>query len=179
MQKLKTFDSFLNERAKAKTSNRSAAFDDDYDASDRIKEIRRRVEAQTGEERLYQTVYDEGGALQRLVKGTVQKLKSFGDGMSELFKSQKLKTLNAEDLKRNKKETLSKWGDSIKASGKNKEKDFEDFYSDAIKRGKASFGKDFDINKPSSPEERVYRDYVFGASKYFDFEKDGKSPKVR
>ncbi len=52
MQKLKTFDSFLNERAKAKTSNKSVAFDDDYDATDRIKEIRRRIEAQTGEERL-------------------------------------------------------------------------------------------------------------------------------
>ncbi len=178
MQKLKTFDSFLNERAKAKTSNKSVAFDDDYDATDRIKEIRRRIEAQTGEERLNQTVYDEGGALQRLVKGTAQKLKNFGDGMSELFKSQKLKNRTTEDLRKDKKETLSKWGETIKTTGKNKEKDYEDFYGDALKRGKATFGKDFDINSPKSEEQRVYRDYVLGASKYFEFGKDGKSSKV-
>jgi hypothetical protein len=177
MQKLKKFDSFLNERQKTRKQTVLASYDDS-DAEDRIKEIRRRVEAQTGEERLYQTVYDEGGALKRLVGGAVKKLQNFQDSMSELFKSQKLKGHSAEDFKKDKKETLSKWGETLKASGKNKEKDYESFYADAIKRGKATFGKDFDINDPSTKEERIYRDYVFGASKYYDFKPDAKGSKV-
>lgn len=166
MQNLKNFYSFLNERQKSKESRGYNS--DDYDASDRIKEIRRRIEAQTGEERLYQTVYDEGGALQRLVSGAAKKVQSIGQGISDLFNSPKISRLDSDGLKKEKTETLSKWGESIKTTGKNKEKDYEDFYRNAVRKGKMTFGDDFDINDPSTKEERVYRDYVFGASKYFD-----------
>ncbi len=176
MQNLKNFSSFLNEKRNNKPE--SIYHREDYDATDKIKEIRRRVEAQTGEERLYQTVYDEGGALQRLIKGPAEKVQSIGKGISDLFNSPKISKLDADDLKKNKTETLSKWGDSIKLTGKNKEKDYEEFYRDAIKRGKSTFGKDYDINDPSTKDERVYRDYVLGASKYFDFKPDGKNSKL-
>ncbi len=176
MQNLKNFSSFLNEKQNHRSKSRFS--NDEYDANDKIKEIRKRIEAQTGEERLYQTVYDEGGALQRLVGGAAKKIQSIGQGISDLFNSPKVSKLEVGELRKQKGETLSKWGDSIKSTGKNKQKDYENFYKDAIIRGKSTFGKDFDINEPSTKEERVYRDYVFGASKYFDFDHDGKSSKL-
>lgn len=176
MQNLKDFSFFLNEK-KISRSN-SPYISQNINAEDKIKEIRRRVEAQTGEERLNQTVYDEGGALQRLFKGTVEKVQSIGNGISDLFNSPKSQKFSVEDLTKNKTETLSKWGDSIKLSGKNKEKDYEDFYGDAVRKGRSQFGKDFNMGDAKTSEEKVYRDYVFGASKYFDFKPDGKSPKL-
>jgi len=178
MQNLKNYGEFLNEKAKPKIKRDYREYlDDDY-TNLRIKEIRDRIDISTGSSRMDQTVYDEGGALKRLVSGTVENVGKFKKHMSDLFKSQKLKDMDLESLKKDKKGVLSKWGDSIKTSGKNKEKDFETFYKDSVDRGRQTFGKDFDMDEPKSKEERIYRDYVLGASKYFEFEKDGKRSKL-
>lgn len=163
MENLKNFNQFLSESRDPR----------DYPgATDRIKEIRRRIEAETGEEKIYQMTYDEGGALQRLVKGTVEKLQSIGKGIADLFDSGKAASMDIDGLEKNKEQVLSRWGDSIKASGKNKEKDYEAFYRDAILKGRSTFGKKFDINNPEGREQKIYRDYVYSASNYFDL--DGK-----
>ena len=140
MQNLKNFGQFILEG-------------DEYPgANARIKEIRRRIEAETGEEKLYQMAYDEGGALQRLVKGAVEGLQKIGKGIADLFDSGKAASMDVDGLEKNKEQVLSRWGDSIKASGKNKDKDYEEFYRNAILKGRSPFGKGVDINNPEGSE---------------------------
>ena len=163
MQNLKNFGQFLSEGREERIYP---------GASDRIKEIRRRIEAETGEEKLYQMAYDEGGALQRLVKGAVEGIQKVGKGIADLFDSGKAASMDADGLEKNKEQVLSRWGDSIKASGKNKEKDYEEFYRNAILKGRSTFGKKFDIRNPEGRDQKLYQDYVYSASNYFDV--DGK-----
>lgn len=156
MQNLKNFKKFILESNK------------DTGVNSRIKEIRRRIEAETGEEKLYQMTYDEGGALQRLIKGAVEGLQKIGNSIADLFDSGKTAGMDVDGLEKNKEKVLSRWGDSIRASGRNKDKDYEDFYKNAILKGRSTFGKGFDINNPEGREQKLYKDYVFSASDYFD-----------
>jgi len=156
MQNLKNFGQFILEG-------------DEYPgANARIKEIRRRIEAETGEEKLYQMTYDEGGALQRLIKGAVEGLQKIGKGIADLFDSGKAASMDVDALEKNKEQVLSRWGDSIRASGRNKDKDYEEFYRNAILKGRSTFGKGFDINNPQGREQKLYKDYVFSSFDYFD-----------
>jgi len=159
MDNIKDFQSFLNENIERR---------EPYSATEWIKQKRRSIEAETGAEKIYQMTYDEGGALQRLVKGAVEGLRSLGQGIADLFDSGKAASMDIEGLSKNKDQVLSRWGDSIRASGKNKRGEYETFYRDAIRKGKSTFGKDFDINNPQGRDQQLYRDYVFSATDYFD-----------
>lgn len=162
MDNLKSYNNFINESKKDR-------YEYDYDgASSRIKEIRRRIEAETPEEKIYQMVYDEGGAAMRLLKGVAAGLNRIGQGISDLFDTGTASSMDYDKLDKNKESVLSKWGTNIKASGKNKEKDYEEFYRNAILKGRTTFGKDFDLKNPSGKEQELYRDYVYDATNYFD-----------
>lgn len=159
MNNLKSFYSFLNE--------------DDYSysplsAEDRIRAIRKRIEAQTPEEKVYQTVYDEGGAAGRLLSRTINAITGVSRGIADVFKKEDISKMDDGSLEKNRDEILSKWGDGIRASGRNKQKDYEEFYTDAVIKGKKTFGGKYDINNPKNREERIYSDYISGAEKYFD-----------
>lgn len=67
-------------------------------------------------------------------------------------------------------EAFSRWGESIQSSGKNKQKDYEDFYTKSIHSGKETFGPDFDVEKPRTREQRRYRDYLRRSRSYFDID---------
>lgn len=156
MNNLKGFADFLNESSI------------DASAEARIKAIRRRIEAETPEERIYQTVYDEGGAAKRLLTGAINAITGVSRGIADVFKKDDLANMDDKSLEGNREEVLSKWGEGIKTSGKNKKKDYEEFYTDAIVKGKKTFGGKYDINNPRNREERIYSDYISGAGKYFE-----------
>jgi len=74
---------------------------------------------------------------------------------------------DAKKKKKKKGEVLQKWGEDIKKTGRNEEKDYEVFYKKSLENGRKTFGKDFDIENPKSEDEEVYADYVNSASKYY------------
>jgi hypothetical protein len=162
MNNIKDFQSFLNENLEGR---------EPYSATEWIKRKRKSIEAQTGTEKIYQMTYDEGGALQRLIGRAVEGLKTLGQEIADLFDSEKAAKMDVERLSKKKDDVLSRWGDSIKSSGKNKRREYEDFYRDAIRKGRSTFGKDFDINNPKGREQKIYQDYVFSATDYFDLER--------
>ncbi len=146
--------------------------------SNQIAKIRARVKAEYPEVELtgyeggrdwYEAVGNEPGkALQRLITAASSGLLGLGKGISDLFKTgDKIEKYDTKSLKTNKDSVLLKWGENIEKTGKNEEKDLENFYKKAITTGKKSFGKDFDIENPKNPEEEVYVDYVNSASKYY------------
>ncbi len=162
MENLQSFRSFVNEAE----SHSDISFSD---AEKRIKEIRKRVYAQSPEERLNQTAHDEGGALRRLAGEATQGIIGLKNGIADLFNTGKVSSMSDEELAKNRKEVLSKWGEDIKKIGKNKDTNYEEFYKDAIIKGKRSFGRTFDIEKPKSKQESLYTEYVNDATKYFEF----------
>jgi len=107
---------------------------------------------------------DPGGALGRL-------LGSVGIGISKAGKAifgaigDKLPG-GAKD----EEEAFSRWGESIQASGKNKQKDYEDFYMKSIYSGKETFGSNFDVENPRTKDQRRYRDYLRRSRSYFDID---------
>lgn len=109
-----------------------------------------------------------GQALQRLISGAAAGIAGLGKGISNLFGKKIDSGLRPKSIKRQKEEVLSKWGEEIKQSGKNKEENYRDFYKEAIVNGKKSFGKDFDFENPKNEDEEIYVDYVKTARKYYD-----------
>lgn len=108
------------------------------------------------------------GGLKRLLVGAVQGLLGISQSISDKFGNPDIKSKSKDYLVKNREETLEKWGENIEKSGKNKINDFEDFYKDAIFRGKKTFGNDFNIRKPKSEDEKIYVDYIENAFKYYD-----------
>lgn len=154
MNNLKPFCSFVNES---------------YESSEeRIREIRRRIEAKNPEEQMYQTVYDEGGAAKRLLGRAVNALTGVSRSIADVFKKDNLASMDDKSLENSKDEVLSKWGEGIKVEGKNKKKDYEEFYTNALIKGRKTFGRGFDLKNPKSREEKIYAEYISGADKYFD-----------
>jgi len=166
MNNIKDFKNFIIE---SEDSN------DRYKDSEnpKVREIRKRIEADQIDNQLYNTIYDEGGALKRMLGATGKTLADIAGGIGDLvrdvFKNDKIAKSDSKELESKKKEVLSKWGEEIQSSGKNTPKDYEDFHHDAIVRGKKRFGGKFDINNPRNEEERIYSEYVLDASKYYDF----------
>jgi hypothetical protein len=109
-----------------------------------------------------------GQALQRLISGAASGIASLGKGISNLFGKKLDGDLDKKSLRGKKEEVLSKWGEDVKKTGRNKEQDYEGFYKEAIVNGKKSFGKNFDIDNPKSDEEEIYVDYVKTAKRYYD-----------
>ncbi len=105
---------------------------------------------------------DPGGALGRL-------LGAAGIGFSKLGKAI-FGAIGSKFQKGTKDEgeAFSRWGESIQASGKNKRRDYENFYSNSILSGRNSFGPDFDIENPRTDDEKKYRNYIRSSRKYFD-----------
>jgi len=161
MDNLKTFDDFLNESKRYYTNY--------SDAERKIKEIRSRISAETPQEKIYQTTYDEAGALKRLLKGAINSLAGLTSGISDLFNNGRTSSMSADALRGSQDEILSKWGDDIRRKGNNKEADYEKFYRDAILKGRKSFGGKFDPENPEGKEQSIYAEYVNNASKYFNF----------
>jgi hypothetical protein len=108
-----------------------------------------------------------GQALQRLVAGASSGIVGLGRGFANLFGKSELDKYDAKTLKGKKREVLQKWGEDIKKTGRNEEKDYEVFYKKSLENGRKTFGKDFDIENPRSEDEEVYADYVNSASKYY------------
>jgi hypothetical protein len=166
MNNIKDFKNFILE-----SNDSNDGYRDSEDP--KVREIRRRIESDQIGNELYNTIYDEGGALKRMLGATGKTLAGIAGGIGDLvrdvFKNNKIAKSDSAELASKKKEVLSKWGEEIKSSGKNKQKDYEEFHHDAIVRGKKRFGGNFDINNPRNDDERVYSEYVLDASKYYDF----------
>jgi len=170
MPKILDFKGFINESASSESG--------DNIVSRKLSRIQSRIKSENPEVELtgYEGGKDwfnamaerPGQALQRLVASTASGLLGLGKGFANLFgKRSEFDKYDLKSLKSNKKEVLQKWGEDIKKTGKNEEKDYEVFYRKAILNGKKSFGKDFDIENPKTPDEDVYADYVNTASKYY------------
>jgi hypothetical protein len=112
-------------------------------------------------------VYDEGGAAKRLLGQFFSGIKKISKGISTLFGDKNAEKMSLDDLEKNRSEILDKWGEGIRISGKNKKKDYEDFYRRYTSQGRDYFGQDFDIEKPRNREEIIYSRYARGARKYF------------
>jgi hypothetical protein len=72
-----------------------------------------------------------------------------------------------EQLQKSREETIEKWGEKLEKSKKNTSTDFEIFYKDAIARVKNIFGRNFDLRKPKTDEEKIYAEYIEDAIKYY------------
>ena len=107
---------------------------------------------------------------QRVSVNGVKNINRGGCGVfANLFgKRSDLEKYDAKTLKGKKREVLQKWGEDIKKTGRNEEKDHEIFYKKSIENGKKSFGKNFDIDNPKTEEEEIYVDYVKTAGKYYN-----------
>jgi hypothetical protein len=107
-----------------------------------------------------------------LINQTLDVLTGLRDNIKGLFKSDKASSMTGDELQNNRDEILQKWGDDIRKTGKNREKDYEEFYRDALRRGRSSFGKNFNPESPKNREESLYVDYLNNAAKYFRFERE-------
>lgn len=143
--------------------------------SNKIEKLRRRIDSlspQTswlygGSSWMQSVADDPEGGLVRLISGAAQAVLGLGQAIADKFGDSTIKSKNKEDLEKNKKITLEKWGEKIEKSGKNKSSDFEIFYKDSIARGKKIFGKDFDIRNPKTDDEKIYVEYIEDAIKYY------------
>ena len=107
---------------------------------------------------------DPGGALGRLLGAAGIGISKAGKAIFGAIGSKLPKGSKDEE------EVFSRWGESIQKSGKNKEKDYEDFYTRSLYSGKKTFGSDFDVEKPKTEDQRKYRDYLRRSRKYFDLD---------
>lgn len=121
----------------------------------------------TGSDWMQAVADDPEGGLKRLLVGAAQSVLGVSKAISDKFGNIQLKGKNKEQLSKNKEEALEKWGERLEKSGKNKPKDFEFFYKDAIARGKKIFGKNFDLRNPKTDEEKIYAEYIEEAIKYY------------
>jgi hypothetical protein len=112
-------------------------------------------------------VYDEGGAAKRLLGQVFSGIKKISKGISNLFGDKNAEKMSLDDLEKNRSEILDKWGEGIRISGKNKKKDYEDFYRKYTSQGRDYFGEDFNLNSPRNREEIIYSRYARDARKYF------------
>jgi hypothetical protein len=110
---------------------------------------------------------DPEGGLRRLLVGTAQAVLGVGQGISDKFGDSDLKGKSKEQLQKSREETIEKWGEKLEKSKKNTSTDFEIFYKDAIARGKNIFGRNFDLRKPKTDEEKIYAEYIEDAIKYY------------
>ena len=171
MTKILNFQGFLNESKYSVTGDKNVV-------ARKLGKMQARVKAQNPEAEItgYEGGKDwfdamaekPGQALQRLISGATSGLLGLGRGVANLFgKSSDLEKYDSKTLKGKKQEVLQKWGEDIKKTGRNEEKDYEVFYKKSIENGKKSFGKNFDIDNPKTEEEEIYADYVNSAGKYY------------
>ena len=170
MTKILNFEGFINESKYSETGDKNVV-------SRKLGRIQSRIKAGNPEVELtgYEGGKDwfdaaaerPGQALQRLVAGDSSGLVGLGRGFANLFGKSELDKYDAKTLKGKKGEVLQKWGEDIKKTGRNEEKDYEVFYKKSLENGRKTFGKDFDIENPKSEDEEVYADYVNSASKYY------------
>ena len=170
MTKILNFEGFINESKYSETGDKNVV-------SRKLGRIQSRIKAGNPEVELtgYEGGKDwfdaaaerPGQALQRLVAGVSSGLVGLGRGFANLFGTSELDKYDAKTLKGKKGEVLQKWGEDIKKTGRNEEKDYEVFYKKSLENGRKTFGKDFDIENPKSEDEEVYADYVNSASKYY------------
>jgi len=168
MPRILNFDSFINEESKRQETVLGKKFSN----------IEARIKAQNPEVELFgaeggKDWYDAiaerpGQALQRLISGAASGVAGLGKGIFNLFGKKIEYDGKPKSLRGKKEEVLSKWGEEIKQSGKNKEEDYKDFYKEAVINGKKNFGKDFNLDNPKNEDEEVYVDYVRTARKYYD-----------
>jgi len=111
---------------------------------------------------------DPGGAPLRLIQMGLSLVQKVAKSIIDVFKMPFRGGDSLESLKRQKKDMLEKWGETITKSGRNTREDYEDFYSRAYDRGRRTFGDDFDLDSPSSEEGRVYSSYIRGARRFYD-----------
>jgi hypothetical protein len=170
MTNILNFKGFINESKYSETGDKNIV-------SRKLGRIQSRIKADNPEVELtgYEGGKDwfdamaekPGQALQRLVAGASSGIVGLGRGFANLFGKSELDKYDAKTLKGKKREVLQKWGEDIKKTGRNEEKDYEVFYKKSLENGRKTFGKDFDIENPRSEDEEVYADYVNSASKYY------------
>ena len=168
MSRILDFNSFLNEEATRQETALGKKFSN---IEARIKAENPEVEifGPEGGKDWYDAMAERPGqALQRLISGTASGIAGLGKGISNLFGKKIESDSKIKSIRGQKQEVLSKWGEEIKQSGKNKEEDYKDFYKEAVINGKKNFGKDFDLDNPKNEEEEDYVDYVKTARKYYD-----------
>ena len=171
MTKILNFQGFLNESKYSVTGDKNIVARKLGKMQARVKAENPEAEAtgyEGGKDWFDAMAERPGQALQRLVSGAASGLLGLGRGVANLFgKRSDLERYDAKTLKGKKQEVLQKWGEDIKKTGRNEEKDHEVFYKKSIENGKKSFGKDFDIDNPKTEEEEIYVDYVNSAGKYY------------
>ena len=170
MTKILNFQGFLNESKYSVTGDKNIVSRKLGRFQSRIKAGNPEVELtgyEGGKDWFDAAAERPGQALQRLVAGVSSGLVGLGRGFANLFGKSELDKYDAKTLKGKKGEVLQKWGEDIKKTGRNEEKDYEVFYKKSLENGRKTFGKDFDIENPKSEDEEVYADYVNSASKYY------------
>ena len=105
-----------------------------------------------------------GGALGRLVGAVGVGISKLGQAIFGAIGSKFAKGAKDEE------EAFSRWGESIQSSGKNKRKDYEDFYRNSLVSGRRTFGSEFDIENPRTSDQRKYKDYIRRSRQYFDID---------
>lgn len=180
--RLKNFSMF-SEAINRERSRFRSNFDKEDDWS-KFEEIERRIEdrysrkeSETGigefsdsgaRARFQAMAEDPSGAPLRLVRMGLSLVQKVAKSIVDVFKMPFRGGDSLESLKRQKKDMLEKWGETITKSGRNTREDYEDFYSRAYDRGRRTFGDDFDLDSPSSEEGRVYSSYIRGARRFYD-----------
>lgn len=171
MAEILNFQEFLNESQYAESGNKNIVAKKLANMQNRIKVANPEAEVlgyDGGKDYFDAANERPGQAVQRLLAITTSGLLGLGKGVANLFgKRSELEKYDSKTLKSKKSEVLQKWGDDIKKTGKNEEKDYDAFYQKSIENGKKSFGNNFDIAKPKSEEEEIYADYVNSSSKYY------------
>lgn len=180
--KLKDFAMFSEAINRGRSTYRSREMrEDDWS---KFEEIERRIEdrysrrdsdkglgdfSDSGARARFQAMAeDPGGAPLRLIQMSLSLVQKVAKSIVDVFKMPFKGGDSLESLKRQKKDMLEKWGETITRSGRNRREDYEDFYSRAYDRGRRTFGDDFDLDYPSSEEGRVYSSYIRGARRFYD-----------
>lgn len=171
MTEILNFQEFLNESKLTESGNKNLAAKKIATIQNRLKIDNPQVEilGYGGGKDYFDTANEKPGqALQRLLSITTSGLLGLGKGIANLFgKRTELEKYDAKTLRSKKGEVLQRWGEDIKKTGKDQEKDYNAFYQKSIENGKKSFGSDFDITNPRGEQEEIYADYVNSSSKYY------------